>query len=450
MENIGISLALSDLLSHFDELIASLKDPRKPSNNTVYSLKDVILSAFSLFFLQNASFLEYQRQVQSRQGEDNVQTLFGVWSIPSNNQIGNILDRINPVVLFRLFALIYQRLLTRGYLQPYEVIGGHLLVSLDGTQYFSSDKIHCSCCSRREHQDGRISYAHQAILPVIVAPDNPHVISLAPEFIRPQDGHHKHDCEQQAAKRWVKAHSEQFSGQPITLLGDDLYSRQPLCQACLDENYNFIFVCLPASHPSLYEWLEYFEANQDIARLHQRLWNGKEWLLYDYRYVNDVPMREQQPALSVNWLDVTVTREADRRQLYHNAFITRHLLTAAVLPEIVKAARARWKSENENNNVLKTKGYHLEHNFGHGQQYLSSVMVTLNLLAFLFHTVLHLADKRYQLIRERLVKRETFFQHVCALTRYLVFESWQSLLDFMLNQSEPLPPRRSRRRPNSS
>ena len=45
--------------------------------------------------------------------------------------------------------------------------------------------------------------------------------------------------------------------------------------------------------------------------------------------------------------------------------------------------RGRWKIENENNNVLKTKGSHLEHNFGHGKQYLSAFMLSLNLLAFL-------------------------------------------------------------------
>jgi hypothetical protein len=28
--------------------------------------------------------------------------------------------------------------------------------------------------------------------------------------------------------------------------------------------------------------------------------------------------------------------------------------------------RARWKIENEHNNVLKNHGYHFEHNFGHG------------------------------------------------------------------------------------
>ena len=63
------------------------------------------------------------------------------------------------------------------------------------------------------------------------------------------------------------------------------------------------------------------------------------------------------------------------------------------------AARTRWKSENENNNVLKNYGYHLEHNFGHGQQYLSMILVLLNLLAFLFHTALDLCDAVYRRVR---------------------------------------------------
>lgn len=46
------------------------------------------------------------------------------------------------------------------------------------------------------------------------------------------------------------------------------------------------------------------------------------------------------------------------------------------------------KIENENNNTLKTKGYHFEHNFGHGKQHLSNLFATMILLAFLVHTTL--------------------------------------------------------------
>jgi len=70
--------------------------------------------------------------------------------------------------------------------------------------------------------------------------------------------------------------------------------------------------------------------------------------------------------------------------------------------------RARWKVENENNNVLKNRGYHLGHNFGHGNKHLSSFPVTFNLLSFLFHTLLEQVDKKYKLVRDNLPARQTF------------------------------------------
>jgi hypothetical protein len=88
----------------------------------------------------------------------------------------------------------------------------------------------------------------------------------------------------------------------------------------------------------------------------------------------------------------------------------------------------QWKTENENHNVLKTKGYHLEHNFGHGQEHLAACLLTLNLLAFLFHTVLHLTDLAYQQIRHQRGTRKGFFQDILSLTKYLLFESWPSLI----------------------
>lgn len=88
------------------------------------------------------------------------------------------------------------------------------------------------------------------------------------------------------------------------------------------------------------------------------------------------------------------------------------------------------------NNILKTKGYHLEHNFGHGQKHLAKLLFCLNLLAYLFHTTLDLVHLTYQQVRSLLVTRQTFFNDLRALTRYLWFESWQTLLEFMLSEGK--------------
>ena len=97
--------------------------------------------------------------------------------------------------------------------------------------------------------------------------------------------------------------------------------------------------------------------------------------------------------------------------------------------------------ENKNNNTLKTKGYNLEHNYGHGDNNLSTLLATLNILAFLIHTLMEFTDEKYRLVRATLPTRKTFFDDVRALTRYMCFGSWENMMDFMLKGLEiDIPP----------
>jgi hypothetical protein len=141
------------------------------------------------------------------------------------------------------------------------------------------------------------------------------------------------------------------------------------------------------------------------------------------RYIHDVFLRGGRGALSVNGGEMTVVNSKTGEQLYHNSFITNHQLTEESVPQVAQAGRWRWKIANENNNVRTTKGYHIEHNFGHGKQYLSAFLLSLNLLAFLSHTVLGWCDDKYALLRQTLVRHQTFFEDIRALTRYMVFET---------------------------
>ena len=140
--------------------------------------------------------------------------------------------------------------------------------------------------------------------------------------------------------------------------------------------------------------------------------------------------------MQVNWCEWTVRREDTGEQLYHNAFVTDFEVEQTNVEAIARDGRTRWKVENENNNVLKTKGYHIEHNFGHGQQHLASFLLSLNLLAFLMHTILELVDEKYQAIRQALGRRRTFFQHLEALLFYIFFDSWDDVFQFMFDGLE--------------
>ena len=96
--------------------------------------------------------------------------------------------------------------------------------------------------------------------------------------------------------------------------------------------------------------------------------------------------------------------------------------------EVVRGARARWKIENETFNTLKNQGYHLEHNFGHGEKYLSESFFLLNLLAFLFHQIHELVDELYLKARARFSARREYWNAIRALFRFLLFDSWDQIL----------------------
>jgi len=434
------ALAFDDLIEKFHRVLNGLPDYRT-GQNTTYSIKEAALGAFSVFFTQSPSFLAHQRTMKQTKGRSNAESLFGLEQVPCDNQIRTLLDPIAPGYLFPMFEQVFSDLEAAEELDAFRSLNGNLHIALDGLCYFSSKKIDCQNCSHRTAANGVTTYFHRAITPVIVAPGHEHVIALEPEFIVPQDGHDKQDCEQAAAKRWINQHAEQYAPQTVTLSGDDLYCKQPFCELALAKKLNFLLVCKPDSHKTLYEKIDALAADGSLLQVavHHLTQDGLE--VFTYRYANGVPLRAGEDALLVNWCEVTVTKGTTGAVLYHNTFATNHQITDQTVHSIVRGGRAHWKIENENNNVLKTKGYHLEHNFGHGEQYLASFLLTLNLLAFLFHTVLSLVDEKYLLLRQTLSARKTFFNDIRALTRYILFESWAHLLDFMIEGLElTIPP----------
>jgi len=434
------TLAFDDLVGEFHRVLDGLPDHRT-GQNTTYSIKDAALGAFSVFFTQSRSFLAHQQAMKRAKGRNNAESIFGIENTPGDNQIRQLLDPIAPSYLFPMYVWVFNNLEATGELDAFRTFDDNLLFAFDGTQYFSSKKVHCPNCSRKTASNGVTTYSHSAITPVVVAPGNSRVIALEPEFITPQDGHQKQDCEQAAIKRWIAAHAEQYASKNVTVSADDLHCKQPFCELLLENGFNFVLVCKPTSHKTLCEKIDTLAASESLSQLSVHRRNKRFVEVFIYRYVNGVPLRAGEDALLVNWCEVTVTKGREGKVLYHNAFATNHLITdKTVAPVVNLLGRTHWKIENEHNNVLKNRGYHLEHSFGHGKQRLSSFLLTLNLLAFLFHTVLELVDEKYQLLRKELSARRTFFNDVRALLRYLLFESWEHLLDFMLEQLEVVVP----------
>lgn len=432
------TLEISELIQILRQELHDLPDERKPGNNTKYRVEDAVMAAFSVFFTQSPSFLEHQRLMKSNKGKDNAESLFSIAKIPGDNQIRNLLDPVPATTLSMTFQKVYQWLKEKGVLHKFLYLNGEILLALDGTEYFSSLKINCPHCNCRNHRNGTTTYFHGCVTPIVVSPNQKQVINLEPEFIKKLDGYQKQDCENAAVKRWLNKNHQKKYGYPVTLLGDDLYSHQPICELALKQGYNFIFVCLETSHKTLYEWLEFLERSGEVTTVEKKQWDGRKNLIYRYHYASRLPLKDEDSSLEVNWCQVTVIDEKTQKIIYQNNWITNHKITENNVEEIVKAGRSRWKVENEGNNVLKNHGYNLEHNFGHGQNHLCEFLLSLNLLAFLFHTVLDLVNYTYQKIRELLVTRTSFFNDIRTLLKFIWFPSWAEFFSFILTEYVPL------------
>ena len=427
----GEGAAFTTLLGYLESAIALFPDKRIGAN-CHYTMRDAALSAFSVFHIQFPSFLSHQRTMQESRGSNNAGTIFGIHEIPTDTCIRQLLDPVAPEYCFPVYNEIHTMLVDQGRLEhEYRTLFDKYLLALDGTWFHSSEQIHCDGCSVKEHRDGRRSYFHSAITPVFVRAGTNRVISAEPEFIGPQDGQTKQDCEINAGKRWIGGVGQKYAQLGVTLLGDDLYAKQPFCEEAKKQGFHYLFTCKSSSHKYLYAWIDDAEVGVDITQVTHKRWTGKERLYERYRFMNDVPLRDGDDAIRVNWCEVVITDEAGKiRKRF--AFITDHIITRETVVSVVESGRARWKIENEHNNTLKTKGYNLEHNFGHGKEHLSNLLLTMNLLAFLFHTILEMFDQRYAVLRKAVGRRQTFFNDIRALTRYMNFDTWDELLCFML------------------
>jgi hypothetical protein len=423
-------LILDRLLTGLYDACAAFPDKRKGAGE--YSMADIGLSAFSLFFMQSESFLSYQRSLEEGRKTSNCHTLFGMAKIPTDNHIRSMLDPVHPSHLQSSFDQVTATLRARGGMKEFERLGGRALIALDGTEYFCSQKLGCPQCQTRKRSNGKTEFYHSMLAATLVAPGHNMVVPLMPEFIAKPDGAEKQDCERNAAKRWLAAHGARMKELRPVYLGDDLFACQPICEAALASGADFLFTAKPDSHKTLYDFMN-GATFDEVSQLRKE---GGKKLTYRYRWFSQAPLRDGKDALSVNWIGLTIS-DAKGKTTYEGAFVTSLEVSRETVAEIAACARARWKIENESFNILKNNGYHLEHNFGHGKQNLAMLFAAMNLLAFAMHTVCDCLEDLWGKAREAKRSRKRFFEHIRTITAYLVFPDWWSLMTTLINSKPP-------------
>jgi hypothetical protein len=422
-------MGLEVYIDRVKSCIKNFVDPRQGKNKS-YSMEEIGMAAYSVFHLQSPSFLSHQKNMKRKKGIHNGKTLFGFSKIPTDNQIREVLDSVPPESMNPFFEKIVEDIDPKEWL-----VDGRLLIALDGVTFFSSATINCPCCLRKELSNGT-RYSHAALCPVIVHPSQKQVLPLAPVFIKNEDGQSKQDCEINAAKRWVIANQEFLTRHKVILLGDDLFSRAPFIDLIQSlEGVDYIFVAKPSSHPSLYQWIKDLDSPDKLSHVVKE----KAFASHDHHYItaNAVPLNGGENAPTVSFLDMLVFNKKGK-QVYHNTFVTSLPLSPQNIHSIACMGRNRWRVENEAFNVLKTKGYNLSHNFGHGNKNLANLLAVFNIIAFTIHSLWQITNETFHKLFHAFSSRKQFFQALLTLTIFHLFDSWGHLLDFVKDSLEEI------------
>ena len=412
------------LLETVHRCFAAIEDP---ITGRGFALTDYLMSGLAIFSLKYPSLLEFDQAARENEIPvlRNLRNLFGIQQVPSDSGLRKRLDQLNPRQLRPVFKTLFSQLQGAHVLEDYKYIDGHLLLSLDGTGYFSSKTVRCEHCCEKHHRDGSTTYYHQMLCGAVVSPDQKEVIPLAPESILNTDGARKNDCERNASRRLLDDFRREHPHLDVIVLEDGIASNAPHIGYLEAKDLRYIIGAKPGDHKFLFHILDNSEEVQELEM------NEEDGTVHQFRYINDVPLNASNPKVKVNMLEYRETKPGPKKRptpkTKRFSWVTDLPLNRETLMKIMRAGRARWKIENETFNTLKNQGYHFEHNFGHGHQYLSSVFGFLMLLAFLVDQIELQCDVLFRDALQRMTRLKYFRERVRGLFRELVLESWEFL-----------------------
>lgn len=412
-----------------------IPDPR-PGKPEV-TLGDALMSAFAMFSLKAPSLLAFDER--RHDPNDNFHTIYGLDRVPCDTQMRTILDPVDPDHLRPLFAHVFRRLQRGKALERFVYLDGSYLLSLDGTNYFSSSRVHCPSCLEKRHRGGGVTYSHQLLGATLVHPDLKEVIPLAPEPIVKQDGETKNDCERNATRRWLGRFRQQHPHLPVIVVEDGLSANAPHLDDLRQARVHYIIGVKPGDHAFLFEHLR---AADEAGRTPQlTLDDSATGVLHHFRWHNGVPLNESHPDVLVNVLEyweihaTKIVKKVERvGKVQYFSWISDFVLTPDNVDAIMRGGRARWKIENETFNTLKNQGYHLEHNYGHGVQNLSVVLALLMLLVFLVDQTQQLCCALFQAAwKKRWSNKRSLWEELRNLFHSFVFASMQELYEAIVS-----------------
>jgi hypothetical protein len=406
--------------------------PEHRLDDTEISLTDALMSAFAMFSLKAPSLLAFDKE----RAEGNLHTIYGIARVPCDTHMRTILDPVSPKVFRPVFTSVFRQLQRGKALEPLVFLDGHYLLALDGTEYFSSQTIHCASCLHKVHRNGAITYFHQLLGAAIIHPDRREVIPLMPEPIMKHDGTDKNDCERNAAKRFVAKLRQDHPHLKFIVTEDSLSSNAPHIETLHAHGLHYILGVKEGDHAYLFQQVQVAEHAGRVTSYERH--DRAAGVVHRFRFVNDVPLNASNVDVRVNFIEYW---ELSDTKVQHFSWVTDLRVSTRNVFHLMRGGRARWKIENETFNTLKNQGYHFEHNYGHGEQYLSVVFAMLMRLAFLVDQAQQLCCALFRAVWTKLGSKRMLWERMRALFYDYALTSMRQLFEALLygfQKSSPL------------
>jgi hypothetical protein len=412
-----------------DNLVKTIRDffEKSPLNknqrSTDCSIIDCLMSGLAVFLFKHASLLKFEGAYSCPKLHQNLKSLMKIGKIPSDTSMRYHLDGIDPDSIKPVFRNIFNELRRNSDLSDYRRPDGSFLISIDGTQFFSSKKVHCSSCLIKNHKNGSKTYHHQIVTAVLISPTRKEVFPLDCEEIRSSDGNTKNDCEQNATKRLLTRLKHNYVKTKFTVTADGLSSNAPNIELLKSLGFGFILVAKDGNHKHLLKEHQTRMENNS-TEIHEAV--DEKGLRHFALFDNDVLLNASNNT-RVNYVCYW-TEDLKGQRKYFNTWVTGDNLSSDSVFEICKSGRTYWRIENETHNTLKNQGYAFEHNYGHGEKNLPSVFIHLLLLAFLIDQINQNCPK-FQVVLKKVKSKAMVWKFNFALMVSTPVESFSGLYD---------------------
>ncbi len=384
----------------------------KRSSNSSYSIFDALKCGFAIYSLKCASLFSFRKR--SKAEESNLQSVYRIEKIPSDNGLRQILDGINPCDIQKGFHALFKRIRRIGILDEFRFWSKYFILSIDGVEHFCSKSINCQHCMQRKHRNGTVSNYHAMLSAAIVHPDKKEVFVLDNEPIVKQDGAKKNDCERNAAKRLFTNLKALHAKDYIIFVFDALYACAPIIRQLIEnQRWKFVINITPDGNKSLFRQ---FEGRDQRKQVKWYLVEDEKGL-HRFGYTNDLALNNSAADVRVNMLYYEFTNHKGEKLTF--TWCTNIKLNKANVYKIMKMGRSRWKIENETFNTLKNQGYNFEHNFGHGQQNLCTNFAFLMMLAFCVDQIQQSSCQYFKKILQDLKTRVKLWESLRSVFKIL-------------------------------